>query len=581
MNKIAKTFGIIMKKSRLLGVACALVFTLGAVAPVNAVLLYGIDTDSDTLVTVDSYTGTVNTLGSLGIGWELGGLDFDGNGDLFAIQNNNSLYSINPLTGAATLVGATGVSGWLESFSIVGDKGYSQDVDTNMLYEIDLNTGEATTIGSYTGEHGRVTGLTSDGINLFGIRLLEQDLVQIDIATGLIDSIIGGHGLSGGTSLAYGEGQFWTIPAPHQDLYSLDPITAAATLELSGLNVSHITSLTAPYAYAALIDRGGGLIYDFVLNVTWLQDANYAKTNGDDADGLMDWVDANAWAANLVYYDSVRGITFDDWRLPSVSPIDGISYDTTNSSDGTTDSGTARTTTNGSDGGWRNGSGTPVSEMGFMYYVNLANLGQCDPSLAFCTVQPGWGLNNTGPFTNIVDNGYWTSTEFDSGNAWIITMEGRRYVDIKGGYYFAWAVRDGDVGPAPDDSDNDGWSDAVDNCLFIANPGQEDTDNDGIGDACDDDDDNDGWTDSADNCPFIENLGQEDTDNDGVGDACEADNNDGSTVSGRESSGGGCTIRSNASVDSSWLLVIISFGIGLRRQCLIKHWSKTIRLSKN
>ena len=57
------------------------------------------------------------------------------------------------------------------------------------------------------------------------------------------------------------------------------------------------------------------------------------------------------------------------------------------------DSGTARTTTKGSDGGWRNGSGTPVSEMGFMYYVNLANLGQCDPSLAFCTVQPGWGLN--------------------------------------------------------------------------------------------------------------------------------------------------------------------------------------------
>ena len=31
---------------------------------------------------------------------------------------------------------------------------------------------------------------------------------------------------------------------------------------------------------AALIDRGGGLIYDDALNVTWLQDANYAKTSG-------------------------------------------------------------------------------------------------------------------------------------------------------------------------------------------------------------------------------------------------------------------------------------------------------------
>ena len=28
-------------------------------------------------------------------------------------------------------------------------------------------------------------------------------------------------------------------------------------------------------ALAALIDRGGGLIYDTVLDVTWLQDANY------------------------------------------------------------------------------------------------------------------------------------------------------------------------------------------------------------------------------------------------------------------------------------------------------------------
>jgi hypothetical protein len=46
------------------------------------------------------------------------------------------------------------------------------------------------------------------------------------------------------------------------------------------LGVSSIT-------YAALWDRGGGLIYDDVLNITWLQDANYAKTSGYDADGRM------------------------------------------------------------------------------------------------------------------------------------------------------------------------------------------------------------------------------------------------------------------------------------------------------
>ena len=43
--------------------------------------------------------------------------------------------------------------------------------------------------------------------------------------------------------------------------------------------------------------------------MTWLADANYAKTSGYDADGLMDWQSAMDWAANLSYYDSVRGLT--------------------------------------------------------------------------------------------------------------------------------------------------------------------------------------------------------------------------------------------------------------------------------
>lgn len=42
-------------------------------------------------------------------------------------------------------------------------------------------------------------------------------------------------------------------------------------------------------AQASLIDRGGGLIYDSNLNVTWLQDANYAKTSGYHVSGAMTW----------------------------------------------------------------------------------------------------------------------------------------------------------------------------------------------------------------------------------------------------------------------------------------------------
>jgi hypothetical protein len=62
---------------------------------------------------------------------------------------------------------------------------------------------------------------------------------------------------------------------------------------------------------AVLTDRGGGMIYDSDLNITWLQDANYARTSGYDADGLMTWLAATTWAANLSYGG------FDDWRLPT------------------------------------------------------------------------------------------------------------------------------------------------------------------------------------------------------------------------------------------------------------------------
>jgi hypothetical protein len=63
---------------------------------------------------------------------------------------------------------------------------------------------------------------------------------------------------------------------------------------------------------ATLVDRGGGMIYDSDLNITWLQDANLG--------GQMDWSSAIAWADQLVYGG------YSDWRLPHALPVNGSTY---------------------------------------------------------------------------------------------------------------------------------------------------------------------------------------------------------------------------------------------------------------
>ena len=75
----------------------------------------------------------------------------------------------------------------------------------------------------------------------------------------------------------------------------------------------------------------------------------------------------------------------------------------------------------------------------------------------------------------------------------------------------------------PKDSDRDGTADSIDNCITVANAGQENSDNDSFGNACDSDDDNDSLSDAQDNCPLVSNLNQSNFDDDTLGDACDAD----------------------------------------------------------
>jgi hypothetical protein len=167
-----------------------------------------------------------------------------------------------------------------------------------------------------------------------------------------------------------------------------------------------------PVANASLWDRGGGLVYDDVLKVTWLQDANYARTSGYDSTGHMIWDDAMQWADQLVYGG------YSDWRLPKVEPTSppswALGYNIT----------------------------SPNSELSYMYYVNLKNLA-IDPQ----NPQPDQGLKNQGPFTNLSPAPYWYGTETVPGDAYYFYFnKGEQNAFHKYGDYLAWAVRDGDTG---------------------------------------------------------------------------------------------------------------------------------------
>jgi len=204
-------------------------------------------------------------------------------------------------------------------------------------------------------------------------------------------------------------------------------------------------------AQAALHDRGGGLIYDDVLNVTWLADANYARTSGYDDDGLMTWDQAMTWAANLSYYDSVRNVTYDDWRLPTITDTGtpGCNWDYSG-----TDCGYNVQTVSGS---------TVYSELAHMYYNNLGFKGGYSPTGDY---QPDFGIfgNGTsggerdglgpnGAINNLQSSVYWSGTEYapDTDDAWLFyTGNGFQGLGDKTAEVYAWAVRPGDVAAVPE-----------------------------------------------------------------------------------------------------------------------------------
>ena len=154
---------------------------------------------------------------------------------------------------------------------------------------------------------------------------------------------------------------------------------------------------------AALYNRGGGLIYDDVLDITWLADADYAVTSEYDDDGLMNWSDAVEWADTLEY------AKYDDWRLPDITiPCEGII------------------------------GCTVTSEFGYLFYVELGGA-------------PGEPISgDISYFTGIREGAYWLQRTFPPNPKYAVDFDfswGGPGVSPKIREAYVWAVREGDSAP--------------------------------------------------------------------------------------------------------------------------------------
>lgn len=199
--------------------------------------------------------------------------------------------------------------------------------------------------------------------------------------------------------------------------------------------------LFSSMSHAALINRGGGMIYDSVLDITWLQDASYMLTSGAAATQFVNKATATNWVDSLVFGG------FDDWRLPTMLPGNGTSYDTSFSFNGTTDRGFHNDGTN--------------NELGHMFYNNLNNISFFSPSgvgnqVGSSTFNSSFLDDESGELVSFDNIGltYWADPSNDpfANTSWGFNMQNFNGVatgeiQIHGLFsgLSVWAVRDGDV----------------------------------------------------------------------------------------------------------------------------------------
>lgn len=192
------------------------------------------------------------------------------------------------------------------------------------------------------------------------------------------------------------------------------------------------------------IDHDGKVdaYYDTSLNITWLADAYADGPPAGFPAGrpIRFWSEAHEWTYNL----NVDGIT--GWRLPTViNDPSALTLGGRSCAD--------PASTMGSLCGFN--SDPSQSELAHMFYVTLGNQALVSTS---GEGQPGGGLSNTGPFSDLRPDWYWTETRANPVGkyVWMFAMNsGAQFVTdpMDGIPYGAWAVHDGDIAAAVPEAD--------------------------------------------------------------------------------------------------------------------------------
>jgi len=180
-------------------------------------------------------------------------------------------------------------------------------------------------------------------------------------------------------------------------------------LRLLGAVCACAFSVISNSSHAALVDNGGGLIYDTVLDITWAQ-----------PDAPRSWYDAKTWAAGL----TLGGVS--DWRLPYISvaasagPLTGDPVDCSTATE----------------------IACRDNELGYMFYYNLSGtrnqsiLTSGDPDLAL--------------FPTLGNSHYWSGTQGESIFVWdFLFFQGLNLLTTTPGADNSWAVHAGNVGAVP------------------------------------------------------------------------------------------------------------------------------------